>query len=73
MTTKKQCCQPVCCCRQDLSTATERELQSRGCLEYGAIAAELLDSYGIKQSLRVKDYYRGVKRIFTLLRSAAYC
>ena len=46
-------------CRQDLCTATEKDLQRRGCVDYTATAAELLDSFNIRQSFQVKDYFKG--------------
>ena len=50
----------VLICRQALCKETELELFRRGCAHYITTAAELLDTFNIKQSFHVQDYYKGV-------------
>ena len=49
----------ACHCREALCKATEKELQARGCEDHTTTAAALLQSYQIRQSFRVKDYFKG--------------
>ena len=48
-------------CRQDLCATVERELRDRGCQDYSVRASQLLDTFEVKKSLTVKDYFKGLQ------------